>query len=199
MNLKNKFVSCAGLLAAGLGLTFIAGCHHYVVSPIAKNAPDWVNKGNGAFKDGGQSVFYGVGSVQGIRNIPLAQMSADDRARGELAKIMNDYVATLTKDYMASTTAGDMTKSSEEQMVSSTMKNFAEFTLHGAVIVDRWVDRSVNPPVYYSLCKLDMNAVQQSLNQSKDLNAQVRDYVKQDANKAFDALNAEEAKHNVAN
>ncbi|MHB2026726.1 MAG: hypothetical protein ACYCPQ_08850 [Elusimicrobiota bacterium] len=195
MKSSNKFFSKAAAVLAGLGLFFAAGCHHYVESPIAKNAPDWVNKGNGAFKDGGKSVFYGVGSVQGIRNVPLAQMAADDRGRAELAKIMNDYVAALTKDYMASTTAGDMTKSSEEQMVSSTMKNFAQFTLHGAVIVDRWVDRSVTPPVYYSLCRLNMDAVQQSLDQSKNLDAKMRDYVKADAEKAFSDLSAEEAKH----
>ena len=103
-------------------------------APIAANAPEWVNKGSGAFKDkDGKQVFYGVGIAQGIRNRALAVTAADDRGRAEIAKIMNSYVTSLTKDYMASVTAGDMTKSSEEQMVSQTMKNFAKFTLSGAM------------------------------------------------------------------
>ncbi|OGS39789.1 MAG: hypothetical protein A2506_07510 [Elusimicrobia bacterium RIFOXYD12_FULL_66_9] len=163
-------------------------------APIANNAPEWVNKGSGAFKDNaGKQVFYGVGIAQGIRNRALAVTAADDRGRAEIAKIMNSYVTTLTKDYMASVTAGDMTKSSEEQMVSSTMKNFAKFTLHGALPVDHWKDPSDG--TLFALVKLDMSAVQASLNESKELDSKVRDYVKANAEKAFDELSAEEAKH----
>lgn len=163
-------------------------------APIANNAPEWVNKGSGAFKDAnGKQVFYGVGIMQGVRNRALAVSGADDRGRAELTKIMNSYVTTLTKDYMASVTAGDMSKSSEEQMVSQTMKNFAKFTLHGAVPVDHWKDPSDG--TIFALVKLDMDAVNQSLSDSKELDGKVRDYVKANAEKAFDELSAEEAKH----
>ncbi len=163
-------------------------------SPIASNAPEWVNKGSGAFKDqGGKQVFYGVGIAQGIRNRALAVTAADDRGRAEIAKIMNSYVTTLTKDYMASVTAGDMTKSSEEQMVSQTLKNFAKFTLHGSVPIDHWKDPTDG--TLFALVKLDMAAIQASLDESKELDAKVRDYVKANAEKAFDELSAEEAKH----
>lgn len=173
----------------------LAACSGGKQSPIAANAPEWVNKGSGAFKDkDGAKVFYGVGIAQGIRNRALAVTAADDRGRAEIAKIMNSYVTSLTKDYMASVTAGDMTKSSEEQMVSQTMKNFAKFTLSGAIPVDHWKDPSDG--TLFSLVKLDMAAVQASLAQSKELNAQVRDYVKANAEKAFDELAAEEAKRN---
>lgn len=177
-----------------LGLAIAAGCARSVKpGPIAEKAPEWVNKGNGAFKDGGQSVFYGVGIAQGIRNRALAVTAADDRARAEIAKIMNSYIVVLTKDYMASTTAGDMTKSSEEQHVSQTLKNFAKFTLHGAVIIDHWKDPSDG--TLFALCKLDMAAVKKTLEDSKELDSKVRDYVKANAEKAFDELAAEEAKH----
>jgi hypothetical protein len=106
---------------------------------------------------------------------------------------MNSYVTNLSKGYMASVTAGDMSKSSEEQMVSNTMKNFTKFTLAGSVPVDHWVDKENN--IVYSLVKLDMASVNQTLSDSKELNAKVRDYVKANAEKAFDELAAEEAKH----
>ena len=183
-----------------LGIAFIsalfslAACGGSVKpGPIANNAPEWTQKASGAFKDGAGNVFYGVGIAQGIRNRALSVTAADDRARAEIAKIMNSYVTVLTKDYMASVTAGDMSKSSEEQMVSQTMKNFAKFTLHGAVIIDHWKDPSDG--TMFALCKLDMAAVQKTLADSKELDSKVRDYVKANAEKAFDELAAEEAKH----
>lgn len=183
---------CALALAAAFA--FAACAHNAKPSPIANDAPEWVNKGTGAFKDtAGKPVFYGVGSIQGVRNIPLSRMAADDRGRADIAKIMNSYVTVLTKDYMASTTAGDMKQSSEEQLVSQTMKNFAKFTLHGATPVDHWIDKENG--IVYALVKLDMAAIQQTLNDSKELDSKVRDYVKANAEKAFDELSAEEAKH----
>ncbi len=190
--MDHRFSRIALLLAAALVAGACAG--NGKPSPIANNAPEWVNKGSAAMKDkDGKQVFYGVGIAQGVRNRALAVSAADDRGRAELAKIMNSYVTTLTKDYMASVTAGDMTKSSEEQMVSNTMKNFAKFTLHGSVPVDHWKDPADG--TLFSLVKLDMAAVQQSLSESKELDSKVRDYVKANAEKAFDELAAEEAKH----
>ena len=187
-----KRIYLAPMLLAALAAAF--GCAHHRASPIATNAPEWVNKGSGAMKDAqGSAVFYGVGIAQGIRNRALQVTAADDRGRAEIAKIMNSYVVVLTKDYMASVTAGDMSKSSEEQMVSQTMKNFAKFTLHGSMAVDHWKDPSDG--TLFALVKLDMASVQKSLDESKELDSKVRDYVKANAEKAFDELAAEEAKH----
>ncbi|MCX5794537.1 MAG: hypothetical protein NTY77_03465 [Elusimicrobia bacterium] len=183
------------VLVAAAAVSVVVGCSApQKASPIASNAPEWVNKGSGAFKDAqGAAVFYGVGIAQGIRNRALQVTAADDRGRAEIAKIMNSYVVVLTKDYMASVTAGDMSKSSEEQMVSSTMKNFAKFTLHGAMPVDHWKDPTDG--TLFALIKLDMGAVKKSLDESKELDSKMRDYVKANAEKAFDELAAEEAKH----
>jgi len=180
-------VLCAAVLAV------VTGCAGNKPMEKAPNAPEWVNKGNGAFKDSGGSVFYGVGIAQGIRNRALAQSAADDRARAEIAKIMNSYITVLTKDYMASTTAGAMDKSSEEQHVSQVLKNFSKFTLHGATIVDHWKDPADG--TVFALAKLDMAAIKKTLDDAKELDSKVRDYVRANAEKAFDELSAEEAKH----
>ena len=186
-----KAVLCSVALASLLGC---ATAKVVETKPIAAQAPEWVNKGSGAFKDAtGGDIFYGVGMASGIRNRALAVTAADDRARAEIAKVMNTYVATLTKSYMASTTAGDMNKSSEEQHVQSTMKTFAQFTLHGAVIIDHFRDDSDG--TLFSLCKLDLKAVKQSLDDAKELDGKVRDYVRANAEKAFDDLQGEAAKH----
>jgi len=184
-----------GTFVFAAALTFVVGCQTPQKNTIAgPAAPEWVNKGSGAFKDAqGSAVFYGVGIAQGIRNRALQVTAADERGRAEIAKIMNSYVVVLSKDYMASITAGDMSKSSEEQMVSQTMKNFSKFTLHGATPVDHWKDPADG--TMFSLVKLDMAAVKKSLDESKELDNKLRDYVKANAEKAFDELAAEESKH----
>jgi hypothetical protein len=175
----------------------LAACGHKNVkaqagipTPMA-SGPAWVNQGSGAFKDGS---FYGVGVATGIRNRALAVDTADSRARAKIAEVFSTYIAKLNKDYMASTTAGDMKSSSEEQNVTQTLKSFTEMTLSGAAPVDHWVDPSDGS--MYSLVKLDLSAVKNQLDGAKELNAQVRDYVKANADKAFNDLSAEEAKHN---
>ncbi|MBS2022867.1 MAG: hypothetical protein JST92_10680 [Deltaproteobacteria bacterium] len=155
-------------------------------------APDWVNKGSGAFGGEKGRVFYGVGIASGIRNAAMRRSSSDSRARAEIAKTLDTYVSVLNKDYMASTTAGDMSASSEEQHVSQALKTYSQMQLSGVVIVDHWVE---NDGTEYSLAQLDMQAFKDGMDKMKELNAAVRDQVRANAEKAFDELNAEEAKH----
>lgn len=191
--MKKVLVPVVALMIA----VFAVGCggkKTVETAPMVPNAPEWVNKGSGAFGDtDGKKVFYGVGMVTGVQNRALAIQAADQRARAEIAKSLDNYVAVLNKDYMASTTAGDMSKSSEEQDISATLKGFTKFTLQGAVIVDHWRDPSDGS--IYSLSKLDMAAVQQTLSDAQELDTKVRDFVRANADKSFDALAAEEAKH----
>jgi len=153
--------------------------------------PDWVNKGTGAFDKGDSQVFYGVGSVTGIRNHSLARTTADNRARAEIAKVFETYTASLMKDYMASTTAGDMGSSSEEQHVESVIKTFSAQTLSGVLIVDHWfhpLDGTV-----YALASLDLDSFAKSVGEMKELNAKVRDFVRDNAERSFSDLESAEA------
>lgn len=195
INGKNVFVAlaCAAFIA---GFTACGGKKNVmtpvVAGPIAANGPEWVNKGSGAFADAnGTSVFYGVGMVSGVKNRALAVQAADQRARAEIAKSLDNYVAALTKDYMASTTAGDMKQSSEEQNISTTLKGFTKFTLQGSIIVDHWID--VTDGTVYALAKLDFANVKKTLDQAQELDSKVRDYVRANADKSFDELKQAEA------
>jgi hypothetical protein len=155
--------------------------------------PDWVIRGSGAFEGEAGRVFYGVGAASGIRNKALARTTADNRARAEIQKTFETYSASLMKDYMASTTAGDMSKSSEEQHVEQAIKTFSAGTLSGVEIVNHWTDP--NDGTIYSLARLNINAFKDALGKMKELEAEVRDYVRRNAEKSFDELAAEEAKH----
>lgn len=158
--------------------------------------PEWVVKGSGAFGGEAGRVFYGVGQVNGIKNMALARTTADNRARAEIAKIFETYSASLMKDYQSATTAGDMTASSEEQHVEQAIKTFSAATLSGVQIVDHWfhpTDGSV-----FSLARLDLATFTDNLGKMKELNDKVRDYVKANAEKAHMDLEKEESKRTPA-
>ena len=154
--------------------------------------PDWVMKGSGAFGGEAGKVFYGLGSVSGIKNHALARTAADNRARAEIAKTFEVYSASLMKDYMASTTAGDMSASSEEQHVEQAIKTFSAQTLSGVQIVDHWYHPTDG--TVFALARLDLDAFVDSLEKMKELNSQVRDYVRKNAERVHMDLENEEAK-----
>jgi hypothetical protein len=190
MNVK-KLIAIAGLAA-------LAACGGGSSAPQQSNqvqhasGPDWVNRGSGAFGGDKGRTFYGVGIASGIHNAAMRRSTTDSRARAEIAKTLDTYVTVLNKDYMASTTAGDMKASSEEQHVEQALKTYSQMELSGVLIVDHWVD---NDGTEYSLAQLDMDAFKNNMDKMKDLNEAVKQQVRANADKAFDELNAEEAKH----
>ena len=124
-------------------------------------APDWVLKGGGAFTDAKGKAFYGVGSATGIKNYSLQRTVADDRARGDLAKVFQVYMSSLTKDYQAHTTAGSFDNTTEEQNAEVALKIVVSQTMHGVVIVDHFEipDRRE----FLSLARLDYDSFQSNV------------------------------------
>ncbi len=157
-----------------------------------EGAPNWVNKGSGAFNGEKGRVFYGIGISGGVRNAALRRQDSDSKARADIAATLNTYVTRLTKSYAASTTAGDPNVSSEEQHVSDALKTYTQMQLSGVAIVDHWI---ANDGTEYALAQLDMDGFKGQMDKMKELNAKVKEQVKANADKAFDELSAEEAKH----
>jgi len=176
------------MLAVMLTLAACGG-NKVVQGPIANNAPEWVSKGSGAFSDGGIRAFYGVGIVQHVRDRALAVETADTRARAAVAKSLESYISALTKSYQAHTSAGSPDQASEEQNITSTMKSLTDMSLPGVVMINHWFDPS--DKTMYALARLDMVRFKATLDQAKQLNTQVRDFVRANADKAFDELKAE--------
>jgi len=183
--MKGKVVKGLCVLVAMGTLAFV-GCATKKTAEWSPKRPAWVVKGSGAFDEDKGKVFYGVGIASGIKNRALLISTADNRARAEVAKILE------TKDYMASTTAGDMSASSEEQHVEQALKTFTKTTLHGAQIIDHWKDPEDSS--LFSLCELDLFAFKQALNDYKELDGKVRDFVRENAEKLHKELEEMEQK-----
>jgi hypothetical protein len=153
------------------------------------DGPDWKNRGSGAFGGDKGRVFYGVGIASGIRNYAMRRSTADSRARSEIASQLDSYVSRLNK--MASTGGGDMKASSDDQRVEQALKTYSQMELSAVLIVDHYVD---NEGSEWALAQLDMDTFKSNMDKVKELNEQQKQQVRANADKAFDELNAEEAK-----
>lgn len=179
----------AVLAGGGVALAFLLGL------TACGGPPNWVKKGSGAFNEKDAKAFYGVGSVIGVRNEPLAWDTAENRARAEIAKTFETYTGYLMRDYSASTTAGDFSRNTEEQNVERAIKTVTTATLSGVRPIERYKDEKTG--TYYVLAKLSLEDMKNNLDQMKELNAQVRDFVRKNADRLFERLEKEEEKRGI--
>ena len=169
-------------------------CSSVPVIPDAPKAlveydpPKWVLMGGGAHSDGEGKAFYGVGSATGIKNYSLQRTVADDRARGDLAKVFEVYMTSLTKDYQAHTTVGSFDNSNEEQNSEVALKVVVSQTLRGVVIVDHF--EIPERQEFLSLARLDYDAFKRNVENNKEFQ-QLPDKVREDIKERADKLHKE--------
>jgi hypothetical protein len=173
-----------------MGAMVLVGLVATCALSACESTPKWVKTGTYTGQD--SKAFYGIGEVMGVRNEPLAWDAAENRARAQMVKVLSTYTAYLMRDYAASTTAGDFNKTAEEQNIEAATKTFAAATLNGVRSVDRYKDEKKG--IYYVVVKMELEDVKDMLTQSKELNSQVRDFVRKNADRAFERLEKEEQK-----
>lgn len=176
--MKKLSVLCMGLIFV------LAGC------ASAPKRPDWIAKGSGAFKTD-KKILYGVGVADNINSESLRRETADNRAIAEISKQITVMSTSMMRDYQASTAATSQEKSSGEQYVENTVKTFASNTVSGIKIVDRWDDGKKT----YSLAELNIDDLKSLADKVNELSSSVKEYIKANAEKAFDKLDQEQQKH----
>ncbi len=155
-------------------------------------APEWVVKGSGAFSGQQVKVFYGVGSAAEMKNPSMLRMASEDRARAALAKEIQVYTASLQKDYMESMTARSAHATSDSQLVESAIKTVTAMTLRGVQIVDHWQNPATGE--LFSLARVDVELLKNNLDQTKEIDPNVKEYIKKNADHLHEQLEQEEAK-----
>lgn len=157
--------------------------------------PNWVLQGGGAYSDDKGKAFFGVGSATGIKNFSLQRNVADDRARNDLAKVFQFYVASLTKDYQGHTTAGSFKNSSEEQNAEVAMKVVVSQTMRGVTIIDHF--EIPERQEFLSLARLDYDAFKKNVEANetfKQLPEKLREDIKDRAEKLHEEMEEETRK-----
>lgn len=154
--------------------------------------PDWVNRGSGSFPGDQGARIYGVGVADFSKSIAMTRLKCDNRARAELARVLNTYVATLMHDFMEE--HRDFFNPETEgldEFVSYIAKSVAEATLVGSQIIDRWDDE--DKKVQYCLSVLNAESVLNSLRSKmrEAIEEQHRAIVRERANEMLKKLDEE--------
>ncbi|VUD59210.1 hypothetical protein TDB9533_02619 [Thalassocella blandensis] len=171
-----------GLLGASL---FACSSRTVVESDLGiKGAPDWVNEGKQALKDGKDRLFHGIGSAPSMNDDSLQKSTADNRARAELAQVFNSFMDVLASDYSAAAAGTD--EVINEQAVSRSIKNMTKLNLTGAEIIARWKDKKTG--IVYSLAEIDMKKFKTVAKAAQDMDPNLKQFIDSHADNIFDAM-----------
>ena len=156
--------------------------------------PEWVTKGSGAYEEEIGKVFYGVGTASGITDYSMQRMVSEDRARNDLAKVIEFFTGSLLKDYQSSMHS-DSDKAGNELLAEKAIKTLTKATLNGVLIIDHWEHPVRNE--MFSLAKLDLAKVKDSLHQYFELSHRMRKKIRERANQLHQELERETLKHEM--
>jgi len=173
------------VLLLALGLLTACSSRTVVESNLGiKGAPDWVNKGSQALNDQDSQLIHGIGSAPNMNDQSLQSSTADDRARTEVARVLNSFMHVVTQDYSASAGMGQDQQNTEN--VSRQIQNITDQNVSGARIIARWTDP--NTGSQWSLAELNLKQVKDMVDGSKDMNAGFRDYFNSHADNVFESM-----------
>ena len=175
------------LIIIAATITLAAGCSGKtsVESDLnIKGAPDWVNEGSQMLNDKGGRLFHGIGSAPPMGDASLQRSTADDRARAEIAKVLNSFLKTASNDYSAAASSGGETVS--EISVSRQIDNLTQINLTGAKIIGRWHDKRTGTT--WSIAELDMKRMKETLSKAEQMSPGLRDFLSNEGDTIFDRI-----------
>jgi len=178
--------SCGG--ATPTPVTPTAQLSNELVDAEGKPAPQWVTAPTAYRKDAeGAKVVCGEGSINGTRNMNMAQSASAGRARTNLARALETRVTAMLKDYQATTSGGEQfgASSNDEQHVQDASKQITQTTLSGTEVNETWIAASGS---WHSLVCLNLERFKGLVQGMSQLNEQIRAAVTERAERAWEEL-----------
>jgi hypothetical protein len=145
--------------------------------------PAWVKAGSHLEPEGPDRGFMGLGAVRGIRNVALSRSTADNRARADLARLLDGFVAVWVQDTPAVPPADQ----------AATVKLLTAISLSGVQMVEHYFhpdDGSV-----YSLAKLTLSHVVQHMQAQAELPHGIKKELARTSDGAYNRLLHERRKN----
>lgn len=165
------------------------------VANALEGAPEWVVGDCTIYlgKIGRKETLCAAGAVGGSRNIALMKQTSAQRARVELANMLQSKIKGMVRDYQRTVTGGENfgTAADDEQLAENTSKSIVDTTLSGTQSIATWASPTGE---LWTLVVLDTESFMKALEGMKQLDSRVRDYVAQNAEKSFSELDQEIAK-----
>ena len=154
----------------------------------ADGVPVWVNNGSNILtaKDGRR--FLGVGSAPMLGDFSLQTSTAENRARGEINRILASYVEIVSRDFIASGDASDA--GFNAQSVALQIDQLANIDLTGIKVVGHWQDKQSN--VIYAIAEVDMQQVREAIKSAQSLNPGLKEFIEEKGNSIFDRISISE-------
>ena len=142
------------MLTILFAITLLTGCNSTpdrVAEGSHSSSPEWINKE--VFKDqqGKVEALYGVGSVQGLNNIPLSWTVSENRARAQLARILQSRM----KYAMLENTDVSFKRKNQDtihQDLAVKIETTTDLLLSGGRVVERYYDQDTG--TFWSLVKV---------------------------------------------
>ena len=123
----------------------LSGCAHPPQPRPTQS--DWTSQGSGAFHTDQGPVLQGVGLAEAMSNSSLLRAAADNRAKAQLAGVLDQYVKALIQ------LAGHDMQAPETSQAASAMVRQG---LDRALITDHWFDEGNRK--LYARCLLELAA-----------------------------------------
>lgn len=152
--------------------------------PVIKGAPDWVNRGSSAVGKQDARLIQGVGYAEPMGDLAEQKAVADDRARAEVAKILDSYLEELGKSYKPEGTPQVAVTGQDAALQQ--IRNTSKLDLSAARIIGSWRDPKSN--TIWSVAELDIRNVKAAITGMTDLNGDVKHYIEVSAENIFDRL-----------
>ena len=149
-----------------------------------KGAPDWVNEGTQVVNDKDGRLIHGVGMAPNMNDFSLQKSTSEDRARAEVARVLNSFMHVATQDYTSSSGAGQDEQTA--QTISRQIQNITDQNLSGVRIIRNW--KNEKDGSLWSIAELDLKQVKDMVANSKDMNSGFRDYFGAHADNIFESM-----------
>ena len=187
--MTNKLINKVGILL--LALTLIACGDNkkdveegksisQTTKQVTKDESDFSSK---------DKVFYGVGKAGGIQNKALARSTASNRARAEIVKKSETYLAMLINGYMNSMNDDQRRITNEAQHVGEILKSLNRAAMSDVEILHFRFDS--NNDIWYALASLEIDEFLNNLNNMQNIQPQLIDYINKNAVKVYTQLEKE--------
>lgn len=164
-----------------------------LVGPDGKPAPKWVTAPGTVHEiDGAKDLTCEQGALAGTRDMSMAQIGSQGRARTALTRSIEVRVKALLKNYQANTAASDAAAAAsfDEQHVVDASKQIAALTLAGSAVEGTWISRAGTT---HSLVCLDLAHFKDTVSKMSQLDERVRHAVEARADIAWNELDASAA------
>jgi hypothetical protein len=174
-------LAVAGLLAA------CAGQPELNASTDASGVPVWVNEGSNILTSKQGRHFHGVGSAPMLGDFSLQTVTADNRAKAEVARVLASYMEIVSRDYIASGDADAAGFSGQD--VSHQMSQLEKIRLDDVEVIGHWQDKESK--TVYAIAEVDMETVRKALQAEAELNPGLKAYLDAKGDTIFDRISTE--------